>query len=1824
MKRIQGNSNRFGSKSTKLNRRIGRRAFFESLENRNLMASDTTSGVGLLGQYYNNADFTDLALSRTDSNIAFNWSAGSPDALLGPDSFSARWSGMVEAVYTEEYSFIVNADNAVRLWVNGQLLIDRWNESAVVNATGKVNLVSGRKYDVLIEYYEDTGNASIQWEWSSLSQIRETVPTIRLFPSERGNILREVWSNVVGTSISSLTSAATFPASPSFVSLSNSLEAPSNQSDNFGERMRGLLHAPKTGDYTFYLSGNETAELWLSNSAEALGKQRISTVPSPTLVNEWTKFPEQRSVVLKLVAGQSYYLEVLHKESVGVDHVAVAWTLPGSAIIELIGGEHLSPVLAEVSLFAERPTTAEGSQDSAQLKVVRSGIPNTNSLTVFYSLRGSAVNGTDIAGLSGSVIIPSGQDTVSINIQPLSDALVEGSEKLILELKDGPGYQVGRLSERTATVTIQDNSPAPVGGVPLLSGTALVNFVRFGGVFSSLTDPLLGPVIQAVISTAPSNPWDAQLNQAISTPVIAGDILYAEFFVRSVTATGNITAIFEQSATFDKSLSRALSVSTSWTKVQLPFIAKGDYAAGGATFGFHLGSQVQTLQFAQFNVRNYGPSSNLAPNGLNLNQSGVYGTMESVSVSGQPFSSAYSIATTSTPATGQSWLFQAFVQNAVPIQTGDTLQVEFWARALSGANPRLDVVVQESFGTFSVLSANTRFLNASWQKFTFNIAIASPYTAQRLQVALNAGFAPQSIQVGGFTWKNLTRGIEFSTLPDQASTASYIGRTGTDPWRVDADNRINQNRASQLTVQVLDSTGKTVDGAVVNIRQKKHAFKFGSAISGYSNLLAANGSPQSLKYQSEIKRLFNTVVIENNLKWPDFLANRQLGIDAGNWAIANGLTLRGHNVIWPSRSFMPASVWSQYDTLGPGTAAATNYLRTTINNRVIDAADTFEGKVWEWDIVNEPFSNKDAMNVLGEAELLEWFRLFRVHDPLARRTLNDYDIFARNGANTSHRANFDSWLTRLKAQNLIETLGEQSHYAESNLTDIAVLGQLIQSYTTTFGLPIAITEFDITSQDQQLQADYLRDYLTMAYSQSGVSEFNHWGFWNDVHYQPGAALYNSDFSIRPNGQVYEDLVFGDWWTDSRGTTRGGEFISNLFKGDYEVTVTVGGQSLTKALTQFNSNGSLAFTMPGLQTIVPLYQYPLSAPSVLSPWWQQVFVGATTSTPITVIANPRNGPIATNDADFANWITALTLLRQNPNIRIIGYVSTIVAPGSSVVRSSADILGNVNLYSTSYRNASTGASLIDGIFLDEMSTSVSNVATYSSVASGIRANSGLAGRFIVGNPGTEVPIEYVDQNTADAFLVREGTPSNLLNNPTPSYVSSPVYSKFGFGAIVHGAMGTSVLAQMLREIKYRGYDYAFVTDDSGTNPFDVAPSYFNDFLRDIHAPYVLTASFGLAENTVDGTVVGIPFAGDPDAGQSLTFAITGGNTNGAFSIEPKTGRLRVNNATALDFESTPSFQLSVRATDDGIPSLSDTAIVTINLTNVNEQPTISSIGNQTTATNSSVGPIGFTISDPETPASALVVTAISSNSSLIPAGNLILGGNGANRTIVLNPVANTTGTSTITLTVSDGVLTSNTSFLLTVIPVPQVESVVFGDGTLHRSMVKRVEVTFNSIVTIDSDAFQLDRSINGVFETIPTANIAIAVATLVQGNKSIATLTFTGDEVIGGSLVDGNYRLTLVSTKIRSNGLQLDGDGNGVSGGDFVRGTVATDNFFRLFGDFDGNRLVNGLDVARFRIANGTSLGDPSFNPIFDFDGNNVINGIDLARFRIRNGTILTF
>lgn len=143
------------------------------------------SGTGLYGEYFEGKGFASRKLSRTDATIDFNWGTGSPDPAITSDTFSARWTGWLQIPASGSYTFYVTADDGVRLWVDGHLLVDQWNDHAATEYSATLgDLEGGRKADIRLEFYENTGAAVVALRWSGPGIAKQIVPQTRLYPRD--------------------------------------------------------------------------------------------------------------------------------------------------------------------------------------------------------------------------------------------------------------------------------------------------------------------------------------------------------------------------------------------------------------------------------------------------------------------------------------------------------------------------------------------------------------------------------------------------------------------------------------------------------------------------------------------------------------------------------------------------------------------------------------------------------------------------------------------------------------------------------------------------------------------------------------------------------------------------------------------------------------------------------------------------------------------------------------------------------------------------------------------------------------------------------------------------------------------------------------------------------------------------------------------------------------------------------------------------------------------------------------------------------------------------------------------------------------------------------------------------------------------------------------------------------------------------------------------------------------------------------------------------------------------------------------------------------
>jgi glucose/arabinose dehydrogenase len=141
---------------------------------------------GLSATYFDNSNLTGATVTRVDPTVDFVWGYGSPAAGIASETFSARWTGQVEAPVTGTYTFYTVSNDGVRLWVNGLLIVNNWTNHGITENSGTISLTGGQRYDIRMEFYEDLSTAAARLLWSHASIPKAVVPSERLYTQAQG------------------------------------------------------------------------------------------------------------------------------------------------------------------------------------------------------------------------------------------------------------------------------------------------------------------------------------------------------------------------------------------------------------------------------------------------------------------------------------------------------------------------------------------------------------------------------------------------------------------------------------------------------------------------------------------------------------------------------------------------------------------------------------------------------------------------------------------------------------------------------------------------------------------------------------------------------------------------------------------------------------------------------------------------------------------------------------------------------------------------------------------------------------------------------------------------------------------------------------------------------------------------------------------------------------------------------------------------------------------------------------------------------------------------------------------------------------------------------------------------------------------------------------------------------------------------------------------------------------------------------------------------------------------------------------------------------
>ncbi len=523
-------------------------------------------------------------------------------------------------------------------------------------------------------------------------------------------------------------------------------------------------------------------------------------------------------------------------------------------------------------------------------------------------------------------------------------------------------------------------------------------------------------------------------------------------------------------------------------------------------------------------------------------------SMERVKAEGVPFDEAVQVTVTQRPRA--TWSIQLNAYNGRPIRKGDVIHVRFWARCLDSMTGEgfADVKLELSRDPWPQSLHRQVSYRGQWQQFDLPFRAERDYAPDDAKLSFQLGYDAQVMQLAGVQILNYGPDRDLATLP--ATRITYAGHEPDAPWREAAATRIDRLRKGDLTVRVVDADGKPLPNAEVKIEMTRHAFRFGTAV--VAELLAH--PEQYPRYARFVEEYCNEVVFENDLKWPKWEGvGDPEHIDAAlDWLERRGITTRGHVLVWPGWSNMPADVRDL--------EAHPQALRQRVRDRVTDTVTAYRGRIADWDVLNEPFNNHDLMDIFGDEVMVEWFQLARQADPSTQLYINDWGIVTGGGRDSNHQDHYFRTIQYLIERGApIDGIGVQGHFG-TTLTPPDRLIEIVDRFAA-FGKKIKVTELDIVMDDEQMRADYLRDFVTVMFSHEAVEGVLVWGFWANRHWKPEAAFYTADWRLRPHGEAWLDLIKNQWWTRATRTSDAdGSVTLRGFCGDYDVTASLAGRT----------------------------------------------------------------------------------------------------------------------------------------------------------------------------------------------------------------------------------------------------------------------------------------------------------------------------------------------------------------------------------------------------------------------------------------------------------------------------------------------------------------------------------------------------------------------------------------------------------------------------------------------------------------------------------------
>ncbi|KAG6761292.1 hypothetical protein POTOM_034505 [Populus tomentosa] len=362
-----------------------------------------------------------------------------------------------------------------------------------------------------------------------------------------------------------------------------------------------------------------------------------------------------------------------------------------------------------------------------------------------------------------------------------------------------------------------------------------------------------------------------------------------------------------------------------------------------------------------------------------------------------------------------------------------------------------------------------------------------------------------------------------------------------EQWRAQQDKKIDKERKSKVRFKVTYGNGTAMDSATVSIKQTRSEFPFGCGMNFHII--------DSTDYQNWFASRFKYTTFTNQMKWysnepKQGQENYTVADTMVKFAQKNGISIRGHNILWDDPKYQPE--WVKNLT--------SDELRKAAAKRVDSVVSRYTGQLIAWDVINENLHFSFFEDKLGKNASSRYFKRAYELDPKTTMFLNEFNTIEYGNDEDvdpiSYMKKLSAILSYPGNQGILAGIGLEGHFGVGQ-PNLAYMRSVLDILSST-GLPIWLTEVDVVKEPNQ--AEYLEQILREVYCHHAVKGIIMFAGPATAGFN-ATTLVDKDFKNTPSGDVVDKLL-DEWRTKPTETKADGEgyFEMSLFHGDYNITI----------------------------------------------------------------------------------------------------------------------------------------------------------------------------------------------------------------------------------------------------------------------------------------------------------------------------------------------------------------------------------------------------------------------------------------------------------------------------------------------------------------------------------------------------------------------------------------------------------------------------------------------------------------------------------------------